>query len=136
MTHNRYGPPRQAAPKLIPRLGGTRLAIAVTPATEGPDSAPDVLSSGAGVSDKPSLAYLKDHVVRLAGGIACPNCNHPLRAIDTIIDFDDVGHAALLELPRRHPARPEPGLAASARNTTKAQVLINQTMENQNVRSL
>lgn len=58
---------------------------------EGLDSAPDVLSSSAGVSDKPSLAYLKDHVVRLAGGIACPNCNRTLRAIDTIIDFDDVG---------------------------------------------
>jgi hypothetical protein len=59
MTHNRYGPPRQAA----------HAYSAEDP--EGPDSAPDVLSSVAGVSDKPSLAYLKDHVVRLAGGIAC-----------------------------------------------------------------
>ena len=76
---------------------------------EGPDSAPDVLSSVAGVSDKPLLAYLKDHVVRLVGGIACPNCNHPLRAIDAIIDFKDVGvvlwcwscHTDILRVERR-----------------------------------
>jgi hypothetical protein len=46
--------------------------------------------AAAGVSHKPSLAYLKDHVVRLAGGIACPTCHHTLRAIDVDIDFDDV----------------------------------------------
>ena len=39
-----------------------------------------------GVSDKPSLAYLKGRVVRLAGGAQCPNCNHTLRAIDVVID--------------------------------------------------
>jgi hypothetical protein len=43
------------------------------------------------VSDKPLLAYLKDHVVRLASGTCCPNCRLTLRAIDTIIDFEDVG---------------------------------------------
>jgi hypothetical protein len=77
MTHNRYGPPRQAA----------HAYSAEHP--EGLNSAPDVLSSSAGVSDKPSLAYLKDHVVRLAGRTACPNCNRTLRACDTDIDFDD-----------------------------------------------
>ena len=42
--------------------------------------------AAAGVSDKPSLAYLKGRVVRLAGGISCPNCNHMLRAIDVVVD--------------------------------------------------
>ena len=51
---------------------------------EGPDSAPDVLSSGAGGSDKPSLAYLRDHAVRLAGGLRCPNCGRELKASESI----------------------------------------------------
>jgi hypothetical protein len=38
------------------------------------------------VSDKPSLAYLKGRVVRLAGGTQCPNCNRALRAIDVVVD--------------------------------------------------
>ena len=42
--------------------------------------------AAAGVSDKPSLAYLKGRVVRLAGGTVCPNCNHTLRAIDVVVD--------------------------------------------------
>jgi hypothetical protein len=46
----------------------------------------DSAHAAAAVSDRPSLAFLKGRVVRLAGGIACPNCNHPLRAIDVIID--------------------------------------------------
>ena len=48
-------------------------------------------SSDRGVSAKPSLAYTKNHAVRLAGGATCPNCNHRLRAIDVIIDFGAVG---------------------------------------------
>jgi hypothetical protein len=82
-------PPKRSQRGLL----STSFALAAYSAEdpEGPDSAPDVLSSGAGVSDKPSLAYLRDHVVRLAGGTACPNCNRTLRAIDAIIDFDDPG---------------------------------------------
>jgi hypothetical protein len=33
---------------------------------------------------------LTDQVVRLAGGIVCPNCNRALRAIDAIIDNVDL----------------------------------------------
>ena len=36
------------------------------------------------------MAYLNGRVVRLAGGLACPNCNHTLRAIDTVIDNVDL----------------------------------------------
>jgi hypothetical protein len=43
-----------------------------------------------GVLHRPSTAYLKGRVVRLAGGLACPNCNHTLRAIDTVIDNVDL----------------------------------------------
>ena len=127
MTHSRYALPRQAAPKLILRLGGMRLAVtpsrrpsarlaqrpplrgaATAAGPDGPDSATDVLSSGAVVSDEPALAYLRDHVVRLGGGTACPNYNRALRAI-AIIDFDDVGvvlrcwncHADILQVEER-----------------------------------
>ena len=65
-----------------------------------------------GVSDKPSVAYLKGRVVRLAGGLQCPNCNHTLRAIDVVVD-NRRPHAALLELSRRHLVRRE-RVAASA----------------------
>jgi hypothetical protein len=41
--------------------------------------------AAAGVSGNASVAYLKGRVVRLAGGTCCPNCNHTLRAIDTVI---------------------------------------------------
>ena len=46
--------------------------------------------AAAGVSHKPSLAYLKGRVVRLVGGIASPNCNHTLRAIDVVVDNVDL----------------------------------------------
>jgi hypothetical protein len=42
--------------------------------------------AAAGVSHKPSSAYFKGRVVRLAGGVACPNCNRVLRAIDVVVD--------------------------------------------------
>lgn len=53
--------------------------------------------------------FIEDHVVRLAGGTACPNCNRALRAIDAIIDFDDDGvvlrcwncHANILQVEER-----------------------------------
>jgi hypothetical protein len=46
----------------------------------------NVHEAAAGVSDKPSLAYPKGRVVRLAGGMTCPNCNRTLRAIDVVVD--------------------------------------------------
>ena len=72
-----------------------------------------------GVSDKPSLAYLKGRVVRLAGGIsartAIARCARSTSSIR-----QRRPHAALLELSRRHLACREPGLAASNANTIKS----------------
>ena len=46
--------------------------------------------SAAGVSVQAVVAYLKGRVVRLAGGLTCPNCNHTLRAIDVVVDNVDL----------------------------------------------
>ena len=85
-----------------------------------------------GISDQPSVAYPKGRVIRLAGGLVCPNCNQMLRACDVIVDNLDL---TLLcwELSRRYLVGRE---RSGFRRVIKSQNfkgLIDQTMENQNV---
>jgi hypothetical protein len=75
------------------------------------------------VSDKPSLAYPKDHAVRLASGTCCPNCGRTLRAIDAIIGLNDPSdprivlrcwscHADIFEIEPRRTAQHEKAVGA------------------------
>jgi hypothetical protein len=74
------------------------------------------------VSDKQLLAYLKNHVVRLASGTCCPNCGRTLRAIDTIIGSDPSDprialrcwscHARIFEIEPRRTAQQEKAVGA------------------------
>jgi hypothetical protein len=83
MTHNRYGPPRQAAPKLILRRGGMRLAITVTPAKRSPRAASAIApgrdargryANGGNGADRPSMFGSADAFLNeTRGGAASGN---------------------------------------------------------------
>ena len=82
---------------------------------------------------RPAVSGLSQgRVIRLAGGLVCPNCNQMLRACDVIVDNLDL---TLLcwELSRRYLVGRE---RSGFRRVIKSQNfkgLIDQTMENQNV---